>query len=146
MDWPGRFQILSHHPLLVVDGAHSPDSARRLRESLEQYFEFERAILVIGTSLDKDIPGIVSELASLFDKVIVTRSRHPRAAEPALVIAEFAKHGVQAQAVDDVSSALSIALAMAENRDLICVTGSLFVVAEAIEQAGIRGRALGNGI
>ena len=134
VDWPGRLQVLSHHPLLVVDGAHNPASARKLKESLEQYFDFDRAVLVIGTSFDKDIPGIVSELFPLFDEVIVSRSRHPRAAEPAKVVAEFARHGVEAQAVEDVASALSLSLSLAGERDLICVTGSLFVVAEVIEQ------------
>ena len=135
VSWPGRFQILSHHPFLVVDGAHNPASAQRLRQSLEQYFAFDLAILVIGASLDKDIAGIVSELFPLFDKVIVTRSRHPRAMAPAPLKAEFARHGVETQVVEDVSTALSQALARAGDRDLICVTGSLFVVAEAIEQA-----------
>ncbi len=137
--WPGRFQILSHHPLLIVDGAHNPDSARRLKQSLEQYFDFDRAILVIGVSSDKDIAGIVSELAPLFSKVIITRSRHPRAMALPPILAEFRRHGVEAQAVETVSEALSPALALAGARDLICVTGSLFVVAEAIEQADIRG-------
>lgn len=138
--WPGRFQILSRYPLLVADGAHNSYSARKLKESLEQYLEFDRAILVIGASFDKDIAGIVSELFSPFDKVIVTRSRHPRSADPALVVAEFARHGVGVQVVDDVPSALSVALALAGDRDLICVTGSLFVVGEAIEQANMLSR------
>jgi len=135
VSWPGRLQILSHHPLVVVDGAHNIDSARRLKQSIEQYFDFDRAILVIGTSCDKDIASIVSELLPLFDKVIVTRSRHPRAMAPAPLVAEFARHGVKAQAVEGVPSALSQALALAGDKDLLCVTGSLFVVAEAIEQA-----------
>jgi len=133
--WPGRFQILSHHPLLIVDGAHNPDSAQRLKQSLKQYFNFDRAILVIGVSSDKDIAGIVSELAPLFDKVIITRSRHPRAMALPLLKAEFRRHGVEAQAVEAVSEALSLALAQAGAGDLICIAGSLFVVAEAIEQA-----------
>jgi len=135
VSWPGRLQILSRRPLLVADGAHNPDSAGKLRDSLEQCFNFDRAILVIGASLDKDIAGIVSELFPLFDKVIVTRSRHPRAMTPALLKAEFARHGVETQVVEDVATALSQALALAGDRDLICVAGSLFVVGEAIEQA-----------
>jgi len=135
VSWPGRLQILSRRPLIVADGAHNPDSARKLRDSLEQCFNFNRAILVIGVSLDKDIAGIVPELFPLFDKVIVTRSRHPRAMAPALLKAEFARHGVETQVVEDVASALSQALALAGDRDLICVAGSLFVVGEAIEQA-----------
>ena len=143
--WPGRFQILSHHPLLIVDGAHNPDSAQRLKQSLEHYFRlsalkdklrcFDRTILVIGVSCDKDIAGIASELAPLFDKVIATRSRHPRAMALPLLKAEFRRHGVEAQAVEAVSEALSLALAQAGAGDLICIAGSLFVVAEAIEQA-----------
>jgi len=133
VSWPGRLQILSRHPLIVVDGAHNPDSARRLKQSLEQYFDFDQAILVMGASSDKDIAGIVSELVSVFDKVIVTRSCHPRAMAAASIGAEFRRHGVETQMVDDVPTALSLALA--GDRDLICVAGSLFVVGEAIEQA-----------
>ncbi len=137
--WPGRFQILSHHPLLIVDGAHNPDSARRLKQSLEQYLDFDRAVLVIGVSSDKDVAGIVSALAPIFDKVIITRSHHPRAMALPLLKAEFRRHGVEAQAVNTISEALSLALALAGVRDLVCVAGSLFVVAEAIEQASIQG-------
>ncbi len=137
VSWPGRLQILGHHPLLIVDGAHNPDSARRLKQSLEHYFNFDRAILVIGVSSDKDIASIVPELAPLFDKVIITHSRHPRAMALPLLKAEFRRHGVKAQAVEAVSEALSLALALAGARDLICVAGSLFVVAEAIEQARV---------
>ncbi len=136
VSWPGRFQILSRHPLVVVDGAHNVDAARSLKQSLEQYFDFERAILVIGASEDKDIASIVSELAPLFDRVIATRSGHPRAMAPATLAAEFARHGVKAQVEVDVPSALSQAQALARKKDLICVAGSLFVVAEAMEQLG----------
>ncbi|MFC1908127.1 bifunctional folylpolyglutamate synthase/dihydrofolate synthase [Chloroflexota bacterium] len=135
--WPGRFQILSHHPLILVDGAHNPDSARRLKQSIERYFKtdsHDQAILVIGASFDKDIGGVVSELFSLFDKVIATSSRHPRAMASLPIVAEFRKHGIEAQAVDNVPAALSLALAVAGDKDFICVAGSLFVIAEAIEQ------------
>ena len=157
VSWPGRFQILSLHPPVVVDGAHNPDSARSLKQSLEQYFglltrhskearsignfqrpEFDRTVLVIGVSCDKDIAGMVSELFPLFDRVIVTRSRHPRAMAPALIKAEFAKYGVEAQVGDNVPTAVSLALA--GDRDLICVAGSLFVVGEAIEQVSMQAR------
>lgn len=135
VSWPGRLQILSRRPLVVVDGAHNVGAARRLAQSIEQYFDFAQAILVIGASLDKDIASIVSELVSLFNRVIVTRSRHPRAMATAPLAAEFARHGVKVQAAEDVPSALSQALALAGDKDLICIAGSLFVVGEAMEQA-----------
>ncbi len=135
VSWPGRLQIIKHHPLLVVDSAHNPDAAVKLKEALERYFDFERAILVIGASDDKDIAGIARELAPVFAKVIATRSHHPRALAAAPLAAEFKRYGVDAQTAADIPAALSRALALAGDRDLVCVAGSLFVVAEAIEAA-----------
>jgi len=135
VSWPGRFQILRRRPLLVVDGGHNVGAARQLVQSIRQYLDFERAILVMGTSQDKDIASLVAELAPLFNQVIVTRSGHPRALAPALLSAEFIRHGIKAQLIGDVPSALSQALALAGEKDLVCVAGSLFVVAEAIEAA-----------
>ncbi|HEY32633.1 MAG TPA: bifunctional folylpolyglutamate synthase/dihydrofolate synthase [Dehalococcoidia bacterium] len=137
VQWEGRLQILSHKPLIVVDGAHNVDSVRRLRQSLKQYFDFDHAILIVGLSADKDLSGVVSELVPFFDRVIVTRSVHPRAMATAPIVAEFARHGVEAAETDDISIALPLALGWAGDRDLICVTGSLFVVAGAIEQAAL---------
>ncbi len=135
VNWPGRLQVLSRSPLLVVDGAHNTESAGKLRQALAEYFEFDRAILIIGVSADKDLAGMISELAPLFSKVIATRSIHPRAMPTAQVAAAFRQQGVEALATEDVSEALPLALSLADPNDLICVTGSLFVVAGAIEQA-----------
>jgi len=135
VSWPGRFQILRRRPLLVVDGGHNVGAARQLTQSIKQYLDFKRAILVMGTSQDKDVAGLVAEVAPLFDEVIVTRSRHPRALPLAPLAAAFARHGIKARLADDVTSALSQALVLAGERDLVCVAGSLFVVAEAMEAA-----------
>jgi dihydrofolate synthase/folylpolyglutamate synthase len=135
VSWPGRFQILSRRPLLVVDGGHNIGAARSLTRSIKQYLDYKRAILVMGTSQDKDVAGLVAELAPLFDQVIVTRSQHPRALAPATLAAEFARQGVRAQLVGDVPSALLRALSLAGEKDLVCVAGSLFVVGEAMAAA-----------
>jgi len=139
VSWQGRLQVLGHHPLVVVDGAHNPDAARQLRQSLQEYFDFDHAVLVIGVSCDKDVAGIASELAPLFDRVIVTRSRHPRAMAPAQVETGFVRCGKEAQVVDNVSAALSLALSLAGEKDLVCVTGSLFVVGEAMGLLSVAG-------
>jgi len=131
--WPGRLEVLSRKPLFIVDGAHNADSARRLREALKQYFDFERMILVIGVSSDKDMAGIVSELAPLATLAIATCSRHPRALQPSLLVEHLASSGVATELTESVAAAVSRALALAGPRDLICATGSLFVAAEAIQ-------------
>jgi dihydrofolate synthase/folylpolyglutamate synthase len=135
LEWPGRFQVLRRDPPVVVDGAHNIDAARSLKKALKEYFDFEKAILVMGASDDKNIKGVIAELAPLFDRVIVTRSRHPRAMAPAPLAAEFARHGIKARITEDVPSALSQALSLAGEKDLVCLAGSLFIVGEAIEAA-----------
>lgn len=137
VSWPGRLQVLNRHPLVVLDGAHNPYSAHKLREALERYFEFDKAILILGTSADKDMAGIISELSPMFDKVIATHSIHPRAAPTAILAAELRRQGIEPEETEDISVALPMALDMAGEKDLICVTGSLFVVAGAIEQSQV---------
>ena len=139
VNWEGRLQVLNRHPLVIADGAHNQDSAQKLRQSLQQYFKYDKAVLVIGMSSDKDLPGIVAELAPAFSQVIVTRSMHPRAMAVAPIAAEFNKHGITALQTDDIAEAMPLALSLAGENDMICVTGSLFIAAGAIEQAMILG-------
>jgi len=130
--WTGRFQILNHQPVILVDGAHNVASVRKLVESIKGYFDYDKIFLIIGTSCDKDISGIVKELISLSPQVTVTRSSHPRAASPSTIASELARCGIKPKIVESVPQALSQALSVASKRDLICITGSLFIVAEAL--------------
>jgi len=139
VQWEGRLQILNRKPLIVADGAHNQDSMHKLCEALKQYFKFDKAILIIGMSADKDISGIIGELAPVFGRVIATRSVHPRSMLTAPIAAEFKKYDIEVKQTEDISVALPMALRMAGENDLICVTGSLFVASGAIEQALILG-------
>lgn len=129
--WPGRLEILGREPLLVVDGAHNVDSVQRLMRALREYLSFDRLILVVGFSADKDINGMMQELISQAQEVIVTQSRHPRAAEPESIVKELGPSETSVSIVSDAASALWRGLELADKGDLVCVTGSLFVVAEA---------------
>lgn len=135
VDWPGRFQILNRNPLVLVDGAHNVASMRRLAWNVKKYFHYERLFVIFGVSVDKDIDGIVRELASLSLQVIVTSSSQPRAAFPDDIAARFSEHGFNPQIAENVFQALTLALSVAKDDDLILVTGSLFVVAEALDYA-----------
>jgi dihydrofolate synthase/folylpolyglutamate synthase len=133
VEFPGRMQIVSRHPLIVVDGGHNPGAAHSLKEALSQYFKPSKTILVFGASNDKDIAGVVRELAPAFNIVIATRANNPRSTKPEVLAAEFAKQGVVTRLAEDIPKALTEAREIAADEDLICVTGSLFVVGEAIE-------------
>ena len=117
----------------MVDAAHNADSARRLKEAIAEYFDHDRLILVIGASSDKDVAGMVTELTPVSSAVIATRSRHPRALAVEPLLDALKNQGIEATASKNVGDAVERALSIAGAKDLVCVTGSLFVAAEARE-------------
>ena len=133
LSWPGRLQILSREPMLVVDGAHNAYSMSKLVKAIKKLFHFNKCFVIFGTSCDKDILGMAKELKSFTDNIITASSSHPRAASSSTVAREFAKLDIKVDIIENVSTALSKALAVAQKTDLILVTGSLFVVAEAMD-------------
>ncbi len=135
MKWPGRLERLQEHPTVVVDGMHNVDSAVRLRQAVQEYFTFGRLLVVLGVASDKDLDGIVRELAPVTAKAFGTAAKSPRATPPARIAEAFQDHGVPARALEGVAEAVVAALAEAQPDDLVLVTGSLYVVAEAREHA-----------
>ena len=130
--WPGRFEVLQLDPPLVLDCAHNRDSALRLRQALDDYFPARPVCLIFGASEDKDITGMLAELAPRLNEVIVVKSFHPRAANPALILKQLAALHCPARVIEDVAEALDTALISAEKaQSLILVTGSIFVAAGA---------------
>lgn len=139
--WPGRFQIVTARPLLVVDGAHNPEAIGALVKALDDYLagerpDISRRTLILGTSRDKDIAGMAAILHDRFDRIMLVRSDHPRAADPETIGREFARYGKNTEAVGNIVRAVESAVAFAGCNELILVTGSLFVAGNAL--AGLR--------
>ncbi len=129
--WPGRFEVLRQEPPLVVDCAHNGDSISRLVEALQEWFPGQRWTFCLGVSRDKDISTMLQTLAPWADRLLATQSRHARAMSPARVAELAAKVLPRVQETGDVFSALTLALSGASGP--VCVTGSIFVVANALE-------------
>lgn len=129
--WPGRFEILQRAPLLVVDGAHNADSARQLIETLHNFRSNATLHLIFGASNDKDIAGMFEQLLPHACSLILTRSHNPRATDPVKLAALAEKYNVETSIAPDLTAALEEAGRRARPGEVICVTGSLFVVAEA---------------
>ncbi|RME50274.1 MAG: bifunctional folylpolyglutamate synthase/dihydrofolate synthase [Caldilineae bacterium] len=129
--WPGRLEILSLDPLLIVDSAMNGDSAHKLRRTLEDYFPGREVVLLFGASRDHDYPAMLRELLPHTRRVIVTQANHPRATPPDVLAAMAQTLGYPVAATADVSRALEMALEDFHERDLICVAGSLFLAADA---------------
>ena len=133
VNWPGRLQVLRRKPWFIVDGAHNGDSVRRLVTALRQYFAFEKAVVIFGASSDKNIAAMAAELKTFPDRVIVTSSQHPRAVAVEQLVEEFSRESIIPEVSADVASAVEKALSLTGPADLVCATGSLFLVAEVME-------------
>ncbi|MCU0666356.1 MAG: bifunctional folylpolyglutamate synthase/dihydrofolate synthase [Candidatus Omnitrophica bacterium] len=129
--WPGRCEVISQKPFIVLDGAQNKASAKALKEAIRANFRYNKLILVLGISQDKDIRGICAQLRTLAGTVILTKSSNPRATEPKVLARYFPKKDTRQ--TSGVKEALCLAKEEAKEKDLILVTGSLFVVGEARE-------------
>ena len=127
--WPGRFELLRHEPPVIVDSAHNRDSARRLRQAIDDYLPGRPVVLVFGASEDKDITGILEELLPRARQLIATQSEHPRATEAEKLVALASGYGCPAQAVVPIEEAVALALEQAGSEAAIVATGSLFIAA-----------------
>jgi dihydrofolate synthase/folylpolyglutamate synthase len=130
--WPGRFQVLSTKPIVLIDSAHNRDSALKLRLALDDYFPGQRVTLIFGASEDKDIAGMLVELMPRISNVIVTRANHPRAAEVIDLAKQARTYGISVEEFGTVSSAMEYAIRNSDDEDVILATGSLFVAGEAL--------------
>jgi dihydrofolate synthase/folylpolyglutamate synthase len=142
--WPGRMEIVAGAPTIVLDGAHNGDSAQKLSASLDQLFPGRRRVFVLGVTHGHSVDHIMAELLPTAGALVLTRSRHPRALTDLEEIARHAepllRHGddhAPLLIAGDAPEALERARELAGPDDLICVTGSLFVVAAAREALGI---------
>lgn len=129
--WAGRLEILNRDPMLIVDSAMNGDSARKLRQTLSDYFPGRNLVLIFGSSGDHHYSAMLKELLPYADRVIATQANHPRAAAAEILAAVAQTMGRSIEIAPTVAQALNMALAKADERDLICVAGSLFCAAEA---------------
>jgi dihydrofolate synthase/folylpolyglutamate synthase len=131
--WPGRFEVLSRNPTLIIDSAHNRDSALKLRLAIDDYLPGQPVILVFGASEDKDIYGMFSELLPRVRRMVATQSEHPRAMDADKLVELAHQFGCSAQAIVPVENAVSRALVLAGQEAAVVVAGSLFVAAATQE-------------
>jgi len=131
VEWPGRLEMVSSSPRVILDGAHNPAGALVLKESLEKEFQFQRLILLIGIMKDKDIQSMLHLLAPLADHIILTRPHTDRATPPSLLKKALGRSGKKAEIVEDLNEAIERGLSLVQKEDLLCITGSLYTVGDA---------------
>jgi dihydrofolate synthase/folylpolyglutamate synthase len=130
---PGRMEIISEEPLILLDGAHNPAGMSMLVKTLQEDFSDHRLVLVLGVLKDKDLRTMISTIVPISDAIVVTKSGNPRATDPRMLkgIIEGFDANKKVFVEDSVPHAIDQAKQMTKQNDLICVTGSLFTVGEA---------------
>ena len=146
--WPGRLQLVREPPQreILLDGAHNVDGARILVSALEQHFPERRPALVLGILRDKDWESICRILAPLANRILLVPVSSERSAPPEDL--QRACHDANPSAETLVCSSVAQALETTLEEPFVVVTGSLYLVGEALERlqgspaAGLAERAL----
>lgn len=129
----GRLEMLLTDPRLVIDGAHTRESVAALVNSIGAHIRYDSMVVIFGCASDKNLDGMLTEVARGADKVIFTRSAdNPRAADPAELERRFVElSGKMAQTEPTLKDAINTAARAVTREDLICVTGSFYLAGEA---------------
>ena len=135
MNHPGRMQVLTHHPYIIVDGAHNSEAMKLAVKSIITLFPSKKIIIIFGVMKDKDIKNILDELVPIANRIIVTEPKQERSAKSekiAEIIFQI-NRSIKIIQTTSVNEALEKALEIAHKDDVIFGTGSLFTVGELIQ-------------
>lgn len=139
--WPGRFQVLrpgQGSPEYVFDVAHNPAGAWALRSALTSYYADRPLTFVFGAMRDKAISEIAEILFPLAQRVIATRADNPRSATIEEIRQAAARTAIDIESTDSVAEALEAANNPASPNEVVVITGSIYIVGEAMRQMDVR--------
>ena len=139
--WPGRFQVIpagAGSPELILDVAHNPAGAWALRSALSERYDDRPLVFVFGAMRDKAISEMTEILFPLAMRVIATRPENPRAASAEEIREAAIRTGAEVETIPDVKAALETALAGAEGKAVVVVTGSIYLVGETMRLLELR--------
>jgi dihydrofolate synthase/folylpolyglutamate synthase len=128
----GRMEMICDDPRIMIDGAHNAASIRALIHAIGQNIPYDSMVVIFGCNSDKDIEGMLRELQYGADKVIFTRSNSVKAASPQDLADMYTEIcGKMYQTALTLGDALRIAASAVSRGDLICITGSFYLIGQA---------------
>ena len=128
----GRMEIICNDPRIIIDGAHNAASIQALVHAIGQNIPYDSMVVIFGGTNDKDIKGMLHALQYGADKVIFTRSDSVKAMHPCDVGDMYNEiSGKMYQTANTLGEALQIAKSAVGKEDLICITGSFYLVGQA---------------
>lgn len=143
VEWFGRLELVHDAPLVLMDGAHNPQAASVLADTLKELCQGRKIHLLTGVSSDKSVEEIGKQLGPLVISATCTKSRQPRALEPTTLAKRLAPFCPDVHVMSDAADAYTYLLNAVSPQDAIVVTGSLFLVGElraAIRRSHVKSR------
>ncbi|MCF0230066.1 MAG: bifunctional folylpolyglutamate synthase/dihydrofolate synthase [Parasporobacterium sp.] len=128
--WPGRFEILCRKPVFLVDGAHNPHGMKAAADSLKAVFKDRKLILIFGVLKDKAYNEMLELILPLAGSVLCVTPDNSRALKAVELADIINSRGVPAEAYDSVGEAIETAFETAEEDDIICAVGSLYMIGD----------------
>jgi dihydrofolate synthase/folylpolyglutamate synthase len=129
--WPARIEVLKRRPLVVIDAAHTADSAKALRDTLNEYLRLRDATLVIGVMGDKDLGELALAIEPVARRVIATSADHPRALRAESVARVFQDLGIETICQPRLADAIDVAMSLSTPSDAVVILGSVALAGEA---------------
>jgi len=128
----GRMEFICEDPRIMVDAAHNAASIKALVAAIGQHVPYDSMVMIFGCNADKDVAGMLTQLQYGADKVIFTRSNSPKAMYPQDLADMYGEIcGKMCQTALTLREALRIAQSAVGREDLICITGSFYLVGQA---------------
>src|SRR5205823_9846894 len=123
---------LCQNPRVLADAAHNAASIDAMMRAIGQHIPYDSMVVIFGCCSDKDVPGMLERITAGADKVIFTGVNNIRSADPEELAARYVElYGKMAQVAKSLEDALAIANRAVTKEDLICITGSFYLVGEA---------------
>ncbi len=128
----GRMEMICDNPRIMIDAAHNADSIRALMHAIGQNVPYDSMVVIFGCNVDKDIDGMLKELQYGADKVIFARSNSVKAAWPEDLGERYSEISSKMfQTALTLREALHLAESAIGREDLICITGSFYLIGQA---------------
>ncbi|MCI0493735.1 bifunctional folylpolyglutamate synthase/dihydrofolate synthase, partial [candidate division KSB1 bacterium] len=132
VSWPGRLQILSNSPKVIVDVAHNPDGINKLTQTIQELFAGKDLSIILGICKTKNYQSMIKKLCSIAKRIIAVRPDTHRALEAKVLARTVEKYQVPVYPFNDVRSGFDFALNTISEDTLILGTGSHYTVGEII--------------
>lgn len=128
--WPGRMEVMGRKPIVLLDGAHNIDGITKLKESIENYFKYDKLILVLGILADKQVDDMIKVICPMAERVIAVTPHSERGELCNELKDKILQYEIPCEAFEDYGEAYDKAKEYCSEDSLLVISGSLYMVGD----------------